>query len=148
VLWIKSIQGINSEFATSVNFDVFGNLVVVGFFYESPISFDSIILQHSSIDCDIFLAKLDLTTNPTELQPSETFTISPNPFTSQAIITFSKEQKNTTIKIIDVLGKEIKEITFNGKQFILEKGEMREGLYFVQIQSKDFSQTKKVIVAN
>jgi hypothetical protein len=33
-----------------------------------------------------------------------TITISPNPFTSQTTITFSEEQKNITIKVMDVMG--------------------------------------------
>ena len=44
-----------------------------------------------------------------------------------------EEQKNTTIKTTDVLGKEIKTINFFGKQCIIEKGEMSNGIYFVQI---------------
>ena len=60
-------------------------------------------------------------------------TISPNPFTSETTITFSERQKNTTIKIMDVVGKEIKTVLFSGKSLILEKGEMQSGVYFVQI---------------
>lgn len=57
--------------------------------------------------------------------------ISPNPFTSKTTITFSKEQKNTTITITDLLGKVIKSIRFTGKQLTIEKAEMTAGIYFV-----------------
>ena len=40
-------------------------------------------------------------------------------------------EKNTTIKITDLLGNEIETIGFTGKQLTLEKGEMRKGIYFV-----------------
>ena len=60
-------------------------------------------------------------------------TISPNPFTEQTVISFSEDQQNTTIKIMDVVGKEIKTVVFSGKSLVIEKGEMRAGVYFVEI---------------
>jgi len=73
--------------------------------------------------------------------------ISPNPFTEQTTITFNEGQKNTTIKIIDVLGKEIKVINFTGKEFTLEKGEMKSGIYFVQITDERKNiDNRKIIV--
>ncbi|MFZ2205519.1 MAG: choice-of-anchor tandem repeat GloVer-containing protein [Minisyncoccia bacterium] len=59
--------------------------------------------------------------------------IYPNPFTSQTTIAFAQEQKNTFIKIMDVLGKEVKTINFSGKELIIEKEGMQEGIYFLQI---------------
>ena len=73
-------------------------------------------------------------------------TVSPNPFTSQTTITFSEEQKNTTIKTLDVLGKEIKTMDFSGKQFILEKREMLPGIYFIQIIDSNKSVVNKKII--
>ena len=67
---------------------------------------------------------------------SDKITISPNPLTSQSIITFSEIQKNCTLKIMDVLGNKIKEINFAGKELIIEKGEMKEGIYFLLIQDE------------
>ncbi len=58
--------------------------------------------------------------------------ISPNPFTTQTTINFGEEQKNTTIKITDLLGKEIKTFNFTGRQFVIEKAQMKAGIYFVQ----------------
>ncbi len=64
---------------------------------------------------------------------NEDVVISPNPFTSLTTISFSAEQTNTTIKITDILGKEIKAINFTGKELIIMKGTMQAGIYFVQI---------------
>lgn len=58
--------------------------------------------------------------------------IYPNPFTSQATIQFTEEQKDCTIKIMDLLGKEIKTINFTGKELIIEKEGMKGGIYFIQ----------------
>ena len=57
----------------------------------------------------------------------------PNPFSAQTTVAFTQEQKNTTIKIIDVLGNEVKAMNFFGKQITIEKGKMKAGIYFMQI---------------
>ena len=76
-----------------------------------------------------------------ELDFSSGITIYPNPFTQQATIAFSDVQHNTTIKIIDVIGKEIKSINFSGKECVIEKGELKSGIYFLQTSDEN----KKVI---
>jgi len=74
-------------------------------------------------------------------------TISPNPFTSETTISFNELQKNTTIKIMDAIGKEIKTINFTGKQLVIEKGEMSKGIYFLQItDEKKNIVNKKIII--
>jgi uncharacterized repeat protein (TIGR03803 family) len=74
------------------------------------------------------------------------FKVYPNPFTSQTNITFAQEQKNIAIKITDELGKEIRSINFTGKQLIIEKGEMKAGIYFMQIETKQGKATQKLII--
>ncbi len=73
-------------------------------------------------------------------------TISPNPFTTTTTITFNEEQKNTTVKITDVLGKEIKTININGKQCVIEKGEMKPGVYFVEVKTGREIINRKIVV--
>ena len=72
--------------------------------------------------------------------------IYPNPFSSQTDVIFSKEQTNTTIKITDILGKEIKTINFSGKQFTIEKGTMQTGIYFVQITDANKNVVNRKVV--
>ena len=73
-------------------------------------------------------------------------TISPNPFTSLTTIYFSTEQTNTTIKITDILGKEIKALNFTGKLCTLEKGTMQAGIYFVQITDANKNVVNRKVV--
>lgn len=68
-----------------------------------------------------------------EINDISEITISPNPFTLQTTITFTQEQKNTTIRILDLRGKVVKSFDFEGKQLTISKGELKEGVYFVQI---------------
>ena len=74
------------------------------------------------------------------------FSISPNPFSVQTIISFNTEQKNTIIKIMDMLGKEIRTMDFTGKQCVIEKGELNDGIYFVQITDEKKNRTNKKII--
>ena len=74
-------------------------------------------------------------------------TISPNPFKSSTTIAFKEEQRNTVVKVIDILGKEINSQTFSGKEFVLEKGAMQAGIYFVYVMdNKNNKCIRKVIL--
>ena len=62
-----------------------------------------------------------------------TITLSPNPFTSQTSLSFGEEQTNTTVIITNLLGEEIKTIPHvHTQQLVIDKGEMKPGIYFVQ----------------
>ena len=74
---------------------------------------------------------------------SATISISPNPFTSTTTISFSEEQKNTKLKVINVLGEEVFQSTINGKQYTLEMSGITKGIYFVRIE--DASPTGNVV---
>lgn len=90
---------------------------------------------------------IPLATDVTNTNNTSGFSIFPNPFTSQTIITFNEIQKNTTIKIMDVLGKEIKTaIIIGAKKLIIEKGEMPKGVYFVQVIDANKNMMNKKIV--
>jgi hypothetical protein len=95
--------------------------------------------------------KLDVinpaTVSVKEIANESTITISPNPFNTQTTITFSDEQNKTTIILTDILGKEIRSTTFSGKQYIIEKGEMKPGIYFVKtINAEKHICNSKIIV--
>ena len=87
-----------------------------------------------------------ITSDVPSLSEPVSFTISPNPFNSSTIISFDEFQNNITIKIMDVVGKEIKATNFTGKQFIIEKGDMSKGVYFVQIIDENKNAVNKKIV--
>lgn len=71
----------------------------------------------------------------------------PNPFNTQTTIDLNAGYKNATLKIIDVLGKELKSINFNGKQIVLQREELNNGIYFIQIISENkIIATNKIII--
>jgi hypothetical protein len=82
-----------------------------------------------------------------EIKNDRMFIISPNPFSSGTTLTFEKEMVNGILAITDVLGKQIKTINFSGNELIVEKGEMKPGIYFAQItDEKKNILTKKIII--
>ncbi|MBL0050130.1 MAG: SBBP repeat-containing protein [Bacteroidetes bacterium] len=149
VVWAKAAGGIAYEYSNSIAVDPIGNSYVTGYFNSPGITIGATTLNNVSVD-DMYIAKLDSMGAFTgfseihSLQPE--ITISPNPFTSLTTIRFLEEQKNTTIKIIDMIGKEIRTINFTGRQFTIEKNEMVAGIYFVQITDEKKSIVKKKII--
>ena len=78
---------------------------------------------------------------------NQSIVIFPNPSNSIITFDFSLEQTNTTIKITNILGQEIKTITFTGKQLTIDKGNMEAGIYCVQFtDEKDNIVNKKIII--
>ena len=78
---------------------------------------------------------------------NHTVVVSPNPFTTQATITFNEVQKNAKIKVLDVLGKEIYNaaIPENTKTYTLEEKNWSKGIYFLQIVSDKETLTRKIV---
>ena len=76
---------------------------------------------------------VNLTSGISEKNSGSDIAIFPNPFTSQTTLSFAKEIKNATIKMIDVLGRDVKSIEFSGSQLMIEKGEFNAGIYFIQV---------------
>ncbi len=81
-----------------------------------------------------------------ELSKLETVTISPNPFTSQTAISFSSEQKNAIIRVINMIGEEIAQSTINGKQYTLDMSGASKGIYFAEIIDANKNVVNKKIV--
>ena len=104
------------------------------------------VIVTNSFGCSSTSAVFQSSVGIDELTNSNSVIISPNPFSFQTTITFAEEQKNTTIEIMDVIGKEIKTINFTGKQCLIEKGEMERGIYFVNITDEKKKIINKKIV--
>ncbi len=59
VLWAKSAEGTNEDWANGVSTDAGGNVYVTGYFYSSSITFGSTIVSNVNGYNDIFIAKYD-----------------------------------------------------------------------------------------
>ena len=79
----------------------------------------------------------------------QSFEVFPNPFSTSITIIFSNEQLNSTLRIIDILGRQVKTISFSGKQLTMEKDEMKDGIYFLQISDRKGSiATRRIILSS
>ncbi len=151
VLWSSSAGGIYNDYGYSVSTDASSNVFVVGSFRSATITFGSTTLTNagSAGIYDIFIAKYDGTVigvRVDEMFGNKEVSVSPNPFASQTTITFNEEQKNTTLYIRDALGKVIRKETFSGKQFVIEKGNITAGIYFVQTTDEKKNLTNNKII--
>lgn len=97
----------------------------------------------SSTSCPLILQTGINVSNPTNQQLQ--INIFPNPFKNFTNIIFSEEQRSASIKITNIMGQEIKTMNSTGKQCVIEKGEMSNGVYFVQIIDSDKNVTNKKI---
>ncbi len=152
VQWAKSLGGFGAEMSCGISIGGSSSIYIGGWFSSPTINFGSTTLNNavgSGVGSnDVFIAKLSSTTvGLNEIKSHSDISIAPNPFTSETTITFSDEQRNTTIKIIDVIGKEIKSISFSGKQLVIDKGKMKPGIYLVQtIDENQNVVTKKIVI--
>ncbi|WP_343747132.1 T9SS type A sorting domain-containing protein [Fluviicola sp.] len=76
----------------------------------------------------------------------EDLTIAPNPFTSKVKFSFGTEQTLTSIRITDLMGKEVKNCIFSGKELEINLEGSPKGIYMVQItNSENKTMTKRII---
>lgn len=103
------------------------------------------IVFGTSVSCDSF--PIPNITTGLHSYTKEQVEIYPNPFSDKLFLSFSETQNCTIVKIKDLLGKEQTKIYFTGKQLTIEKGEMVNGIYLIQIldENKNIS-NKKIIV--
>lgn len=81
-----------------------------------------------------------------EATQTNEITIYPNPFTSQTTITFSEVQKNAVIKVVNVLGECIQQLTTSNQQLILDMSGQAKGIYFVEIMDEKGNDVNRKIV--
>ena len=88
-------------------------------------------------------------TLPTEFNLEQNY---PNPFNNSTIIRYSiTEKSHVTLKVFDVLGKEIailvnKEQSQGNHEIDFDASTLTSGVYFYRIQTGDFVDTKKMIL--
>ena len=96
---------------------------------------------------DTSACALVITVGINQLNEDNMLTVSPNPFSSETTISFGKEQTNTIVKIINIVGREIKTIRINNSNtVVLEKGEMQSGIYFLQIIDENKNSVNRKII--
>jgi hypothetical protein len=76
----------------------------------------------------------------------------PNPFNPSTKIKYSvPTESDVTIKLYDILGKEVRSVvsskhTPGNYEIVFNAGNLASGTYFYRIQANDFTQTKKLVI--
>lgn len=157
VLWAQRAGGTDPDWAWEITLNVGGNLYLSGSFWSSTIAFGSTTLTNAG-GIDFFVAKMDNVTGITENNTSiNAINIFPNPFSNSTTISFSLPQtEKVSAKVFDMTGRIVKTIADGemqeGVQQIEwnatdEKGNAVDaGIYFLKVDARDFSETKKLSV--
>jgi hypothetical protein len=122
----------------SICSDNFSNVFITGSSYSLSLNFDTCVF-HSGYFENMFTAKLGSSfLGVKENTDDNTITIYPNPLTSTTTITFSEEQKNTSIKVMDVLGQcVLQSPPLRGcREGLLDMAGYAKGIYFVRIEDE------------
>ena len=135
ILWAKSAGGMALDVANSITTDVSGDIVMTGYFGSSTITFGNTVLTKSG-QTDMFVAKLSSTTGIDILTKETKVHIYPNPFNNYTHIELPNIVENAEIVISNLLGERILVSKISGKEYLLEKGTMSPGVYFVEINDE------------
>lgn len=114
--------------------------------YITNISGDYAVIVTNNGCTDTSLCANILITTMSETNELNNITLFPNPLISHTTILFSESQKNVTIKIVDLLGKNLRTINFTGKNCVIEKENIPAGTYFLEIKTENGVFYKKIIV--
>ncbi|MBU0489320.1 MAG: T9SS type A sorting domain-containing protein, partial [Bacteroidetes bacterium] len=77
-----------------------------------------------------------------------TITVSPNPFNESTIISIPNYQitnNNAEIKISDVTGKVVRTVKFTNNQTVIERGDLKVGIYFVELRGERIYRGKLIV---
>jgi hypothetical protein len=137
-VWAKSAGGSIIDYGFSIALNATNDIYVTGYFRSSTIVFGSTTLTNiGTSTLDMYVAKLSSSSSVgiNENQEIE-LNIYPNPFTSTTTISFSEEQKNTSLKITDVLGNVVLQSIINNHQYTIDMSGYANGIYFVRIEDE------------
>lgn len=156
----KSEQVSISNNPLSLSYNNFGGgqLILSGDF-NKQIFLDEITLTAEEGSRNSFISKLNLTGNPTDVNsisnlPTD-FSLSqnyPNPFNPSTIISYQlPEQSNVSLKIYDMLGREIKTLVNDVKpagiyNVNFNADNISSGIYFYTLNTHGFTQSKKMML--
>ncbi len=147
-VWALAMGGSEDDISNSVTLDDSGNVFIAGGFQSNYIQFGLNSILNGSGQ-DIFIAKLNHILTGIDQLDQDNFTpIHPNPATTKFLITNNKINI-LSIDIVNLFGGKVwnsSESTGYSERTI-DVSDLPPGIYFVCIRGKDFTNTKKLIIA-
>jgi hypothetical protein len=134
-IWAKSAGGNYGDYAESVNIDVYGNIIVVGYFTSSTLAFGSTTLTNvSSGNAEIFIANLgSLTVENDKVVNVDRFFIYPNPTKNILNIECSNLKANSNIEITNAYGQVVLSEKVTSGNAKVNMQHLPSGIYFAKI---------------
>ncbi len=159
-LWAESLGGLTLDGISRISATSNGNLFLTGGFQSVTMALGSITLTNANnagSTYDMFVGKLDYVTGINESSNFINENIFPNPVSKSTIISFSLSQaERVSVKIFDMTGRLVKTLAnaeMNEGNHQLEWNATDEkgnavgaGIYFLKVDARDFSETKKLSV--
>jgi hypothetical protein len=133
IQWQKCLGGTAEDWLTSVAHTADGGYIVGG--YTSCTDGD-VTGNHGGED--FWVVKLSPYVGIEEESNKGAYNISPNPFTTQAVISFSSPVYNATFSLYNLLGeKVIGAADINGESFQFNRGNLPSGVYVFEVREKN-----------
>ncbi|MES2679026.1 MAG: T9SS type A sorting domain-containing protein [Bacteroidota bacterium] len=150
--WALSASGTTDQFGNGIICDPNGGLYVTGYFRSNTLTLGSTVLTNTdSPYSHVFLGKLDQNILPGGIQDvmgQNSLEIFPNPAQDRCVVKL-QSAGNSFLKLYAANGALVKELTANHLQngeWIVETGELPNGIYLLQITSNDHMHNGKLIV--
>ena len=145
--WGISTGGPSQDWGNHLAISNTGEIYLTGIFQSPTVTFGSTTLTNAGASFDVWIAKLSELTGIHEHSQLATFLLSPNPASNQFSINLNGSFENAEVQITDVTGKEVFRNTFyENEQLILNTAELADGLYTVNITTREFTGSSKLIV--
>ncbi len=148
-VWAKQTGGTSSG-GMSIALDASENVYLAGSFGGTFITFDSITLINANdmaVMSDIFIAKLNnFVTGIENVEISNGISVYPNPANEQFTIELAGNYNKVKVTITDIAGKMVYSTTATTQKIEVNTENFAEGVYAVQIQTENYTETKKLIV--
>ena len=129
--WVYLIEGIGMNFGLLGRMDgsVCGGGLLRSYFYSDSLAYPN-QTNISLLECN--------TVGINEIfKPGFEILIYPNPFTVNALISFSRAVYNATFSVYNLLGEKVMETTnVNGESFEFNRGSLQSGVYVFEVSEK------------
>jgi hypothetical protein len=147
IVWAKRAGGNSSDQGLGCSVDVYGNVLVTGYFSSAAITFGTTTLTDAG-GYDIFIVKLDSNSSVAGIPPitnlNTPVNLFPNPTSNDFFIDANTSDK-LNVDLYDVNGRQVFSANVNDKSTI-NVTTLDEGIYTMTIKTVDQIINKKVVI--
>jgi|GEM_PF-4775287 len=141
--WIAEVINDQGDTVGVGTWNFFGQFGNTSNDYPVMVEFDSIPENFSATmvfhyDTSVCLLSFPCTTGIENLEDQPSFSIYPNPFSSETVLHSEIPFHDLTIKVFNLLGKQVKQLNhLSGDKITLKREDLLPGVYFMQLLEKN-----------